>query len=194
MAGNNYNNYNNRGGNSFGQPRGPHNSSGYGQNHGPRDGNGYGQNRGPRNGSGQGGNHFDDDRRNSRGEASKPIVAKPLPADYVDVAEKVIQTSGKQITTSKLRNLLSQFVDVYNVENLLTGERLQPASVNALTMARIRMLYEAGREPKVKNFIETAELLSYLKDIGDNRVKMLNYYHYLEALVAYHKYYGGKEN
>lgn len=132
-------------------------------------------------------------KENSRQE-QKPIVAKPLPADYVDAAEKVIQSSGDRITTSKLRNLLSQFVDTYNTENLLTGSKLQSASMNALTLARIRMLYEAGRDPKVKAFIEAAELLPYLKDIGDSREKMINYYHYLEALVAYHKYYGGREN
>ncbi len=133
-------------------------------------------------------------RNDYRDTSPKAISAKPLPADYVDVAEKVIQNNSRQITTSKLRNLLSQFVDVYNTENLLTGDKLQPASINALTMARIRMLYEAGRDPKVKAFIEAADLLPYLKGIGDSREKMINYYHYLEALVAYHKYYGGREN
>ncbi|MCD8145795.1 MAG: type III-A CRISPR-associated protein Csm2 [Clostridiales bacterium] len=153
-----------------------------------RSGGGYNQNRAPRSGYNQGG------RNDYRDASQKPIVAKPLPTDYVDVAEKVIQVNYRQITTSKLRNLLSQFVDVYNEENLLTGERLQPTSINALVMARIRMLYEAGRDRNVKTFIEGADLLPYLKDIGDSRVKMLNYYHYLEALVAYHKYYGGREN
>lgn len=108
--------------------------------------------------------------------------------------KKVIQANGKQITTSKLRNLLSQFVDAYNAENLRSDETLKPENVNALTMARIRMLYEAGRDPKVKSFIEAADLLPYLKGIGNSRENMINYYHYLEALVAYHKYYGGKEN
>ncbi len=137
----------------------------------------------------------DDRKSENRQQEQNPIVAKPLPADYVDVAEKVIQADGSLITTSKLRNLLSLFVDVYNTENLLTGDELQPASVNALTMARIRMLYEAGRDRvKVKKFIEAADLLPYLKDIGKSRTKMISYYHYLEALVAYHKYYNGREN
>ncbi|MCC8090876.1 MAG: type III-A CRISPR-associated protein Csm2 [Oscillospiraceae bacterium] len=141
----------------------------------------------------------DDRKSDNRQQEQNPIVAKPLPADYVDAAEKVIQKVIQAdvglITTSKLRNLLSLFVDVYNTENLLTGDELQPASVNALTMARIRMLYEAGRDRvKVKKFIEAADLLPYLKDIGKSRTKMINYYHYLEALVAYHKYYEGREN
>ncbi len=173
MAGNHNNNYD-RGG-------------GYNQNKGGRNG-GSNQERSSRGGYNQGG------RNGYRDMTPKPITAKPLPADYVDAAENVIQTDGRQITTSKLRNLLSLFVDIYNMENLLTGSKLQATSMNALTMARIRMLYEAGRDQKVKAFIEAANLLCYLKDIGDSREKMINYYHYLEALVAYHKYYGGREN
>ncbi|MCD7858624.1 MAG: type III-A CRISPR-associated protein Csm2 [Firmicutes bacterium] len=150
-------------------------------------GGGHDQGRGARNG-------YKGGRSDDQNAPQEPIVAKELPADYVDAAEKVMQSNYQQITTSKLRNLLSLFVDTYNAETLLTDDRLQPASINALTMARIRMLYEAGRDPKVKGFIKVAELLPYLKDIGDSREKMINYYHYLEALVAYHRYYGGREN
>lgn len=55
------------------------------------------------------------------------------------------------------------------------------------------MLYEAGRDKDVKYFLEVAKLVEYLKDIGTSRAKLLNYFHYMEALVAYHKFYGGKE-
>ncbi|MCD7927268.1 MAG: type III-A CRISPR-associated protein Csm2 [Oscillospiraceae bacterium] len=121
------------------------------------------------------------------------MQAEPLPRDYVDCAERVIgQHSG--ITTSKLRNLLSQFVDAYNRETLRTEETLTQESMDALTMARIRILYEAGRDNNVKSFVEAAKLLPYLKDIRDSRDKLIQYYHYLEALVAYQKFYGGKEN
>lgn len=147
-------------------------------------------------------------RSENRRQEQKPIIAKPLPTNYVDTAESVMQKTvqvkargrlvEKQlcqlISTSKLRNLLSQFVDTYNRENLRSAETLEPESVNALMMARIRMLYEAGRDSDVKCFIENADLLPYLKGIGNSRANMINYYHYLEALVAYHKYYGGKEN
>ena len=41
--------------------------------------------------------------------------------------------------------------------------------------------------------VGAAELIPYLKDIGTSREKLMNYFHYMEALVAYHKFYGGKE-
>ena len=131
------------------------------------------------------------------------VKALPLPEDYVDEAEAVIRrlaereqndSKAKIITTSKIRNLLSLISDVYNVENLRNEAELAPESVTALTMARIRVVYEAGRESSVKYFVKEAKLLQYLKDIKRDRKKLIDFSHYMEALVAYHRLYiGGKE-
>ena len=84
--------------------------------------------------------------------------------------------------------------DIYNVEILRGDSVLTAESVQSVTMARIRMIYEAGREPAVKEFLEKAKLLEYIKDIGDDRQKLIDFTHYMEALVAYHRFYiGGKE-
>ena len=121
----------------------------------------------------------------------------PLPADYVDAAEAVMRklaVNSKKITTSKIRNLLSLVTDIYNVENLRDELELLPESKAALTMARIRFVYEAGREQSVKEFITEAKLLEYIKGIGADREKMIGFAHYMEALVAYHRYIiGGRE-
>lgn len=138
----------------------------------------------------------------SRGPRSSPppvqeIRAMPLPEDYVDAAEKVIQNldRGKTITTSKLRNLLSLVSDIYNVENLRSEPQLKPESRTALTMLRIRVVYEAGRDQqKVGTFVREAKLLEYIKGIGNDREKLIDFAHYMEALVAYHRYLiGGRE-
>lgn len=124
------------------------------------------------------------------------IRALPLPEDYVDEAETVIRRLDpkRAITTSKLRNLLSLVSDIYNVENLRDAPQLLPESRTALTMLRIRVVYEAGREPKVKDFIQAAKLLEYIKGIGNDREKLIAFAHYMEALVAYHRYLiGGRE-
>ena len=124
---------------------------------------------------------------------TKPL---PLPENYVDAAEAVIRKLDKRraITTSKLRNLLSLVSDIYNVENLRNAPQLLPESRTALTMLRIRTVYEAGREPKVKDFVAEAKLLEYIKDIGNDREKLINFSHYMEALVAYHRFLiGGRE-
>ena len=128
-------------------------------------------------------------------EPPKPIEAMPLPANYVDEAERVIGEGNwsKEITTSKIRRLFSLFTDIYNDEIRRTAETISAESSARLRLAQIRMLYEAGRDPKTKQFLKSARLVEYLKDIGSSRAKLLDYFHYMEALVAYHKYYGGKE-
>ena len=120
----------------------------------------------------------------------------PLPEDYVDAAEAVIRRLNKRnaITTSKLRNLLSLVSNIYNVENLRDAPQLLPESKTALAMLRIRAVYEAGREQKVKDFITEAKLLEYIKGIGNERERLIDFAHYMEALVAYHRYLiGGRE-
>ncbi len=125
----------------------------------------------------------------------KPL---PLPEDYVDAAEAVMRklasSGNRKITTSKIRNLLSLVTDIYNQENLRDAPELLPGSRSALTMMRIRVVYEAGREQAVKDFITEAKLLEYIKDIGKDREKLIAFAHYMEALVAYHRYLiGGRE-
>ena len=125
------------------------------------------------------------------------IKALPLPDDYVDAAEAVMRrlaSNNNRITTSKIRNLLSMVTDIYNVENRRNETQLLPESKTALAMLRIRAVYEAGREQKVKDFIAEAKLLQYIKGIGNDREKLIGFAHYMEALVAYHRFLiGGKE-
>ena len=121
-------------------------------------------------------------------------TAKEFPADYVDEAEKIMQENYRKITTSKLRNLLSLLMDVYNTETLRMEETISEESAVKLQMARIRMAYECGRDRNVKEFVEAAHMMPWLKDIGKSREKAIRYVHYLEAIVAYHRFFGGREN
>ena len=111
--------------------------------------------------------------------------------NYVDKAEKVIKELAEEskqrnrgrvdmVTTSKLRNLLAMTADIYN--QVLTW--------------RIRFVYECGRDDskrKVRNFVEKSEVLEILKEIKKSKKNYLLFSRYMEALVAFHKYYGGKE-
>ena len=45
-----------------------------------------------------------------------------------------------------------------------------------------------------KTYVEQAKLLEYLKGVGDSREEMIRFAHYMEALVAYHRYLGGRDN
>ncbi len=130
-----------------------------------------------------------------RPEPPKKIEALPLPVEFVDLAEEVIRQGNwsRGITTSKIRRLFSLLTEIYNAETLRTDAALEEESIGRLRLARVRMLYEAGRDKSVKAFLESAKLIEYLKDIGDSRKKLISYFHYMEALVAYHKFYGGRE-
>lgn len=124
------------------------------------------------------------------------IHPESVPADYVDSAETVMRAltqENNRLTTSKIRNLLSLVSDIYNVEKLRTEKELLPESVAKVNMMRVRTAYEAGRDNTVKAFVEKAKLLQYLKGIGTSREALINFAHYMEALVAYHRFFGGKD-
>ena len=122
-------------------------------------------------------------------------------ATYVDQAEKVIQKLSsntdnrgnvKWITTSKIRNLLAMSADIYN-EILTLDEKLPEDVCARIDYLRVRFIYESGRDPLVKSFVETAQLVGALKEIQGSRKRYIQFNRYLEALVAYHRYYGGKD-
>lgn len=122
--------------------------------------------------------------------------------NYVEQAEKVIKSmirkdkKGKDIiylTTSKIRNLLSMISQIYNMVSHETGEKINEDLQSQVQYFKMRFAYEAGREPTVKEFQEKAEIFSNIDKIGDSREKLICFCHYMEALVAYHKFYGGRD-
>ena len=117
-----------------------------------------------------------------------------MPGDYLDKAEKLMAELAGRISTSKIRRLYSMVTEIYNQEILSTEERLSPESTAAIGMMRVRFAYEAGRDEKVKDFISRSKLMNYLKDVGDSREKFMDFARYVEALIAYHKFLGGREN
>lgn len=123
-----------------------------------------------------------------------PAQVPAFPEAYVDFSERLMKEKYRTITTSKLRNILSLLMDVYNTEMLRTEETICEDSVVKLQMARIRIAYECGRDRNTKEFVDAAHLLPWLKDVGKNRAQAIRYVHYLEALVAYHRFFGGREN
>lgn len=120
---------------------------------------------------------------------------------YVKKAEQVIkqlsQNTDKRgnvrwITTSKIRNLLAMSADIYN-EVLLSPEKLSDEQSARIDYLRVRFVYEAGRDKDVKNFVEKAQILKALEEVRGSRKQYILFNHYMEALVAYHRYYGGRD-
>lgn len=125
--------------------------------------------------------------------------------DYVSIAEKQIKSLGRpskqlpgklyfgNLTTSKIRNILSLANKIYNEVILLNGE-LPQNIVNDIRYMKIRLVYEAGREPDVMKFCKVTEIIDAVDFIDNSRDYFLRYSKYLEALVAYHRYYSDRDN
>lgn len=120
--------------------------------------------------------------------------------NYVDTAETVVgklrkDKKGKNIrlTTSKIRNILAMVSEIYNEVIHEKGEKLSGKSQERIQYLRLRITYEAGRDDDVKDFVDKSELLQLLKKIGNNQEEFLLFCRYLEALVAYHRFYGGRD-
>ncbi|SET01695.1 CRISPR-associated protein Csm2 [[Clostridium] aminophilum] len=124
--------------------------------------------------------------------------------NYVDEAENAIKRLKNKINpktgrpdpmvkTSKIRNLLSMSADIYNNVLILNSEKLNSELAGRIEYLRMRFVYECGREPTVKNFVLEAKILDVLKEIDGNKSNYILFNHYMEALVAFHKFYGGND-
>lgn len=125
-------------------------------------------------------------------------------SDYVSIAEQNIKSLRRperydpkkltfgNLTTSKIRNILTLVNQIYNQVVLCSGD-LPQTIVNDIRYMKIRLVYEAGREKDVMQFCKKTEIIDALDFIGNSRQTFLRYAKYLEALVAYHRFYGGKD-
>ena len=48
--------------------------------------------------------------------------------------------------------------------------------------------------PAASDYVERTDVQEYLKGISTDRADLIRFAHYMEALVAFHRYLGGKEN
>ncbi|GAB7231061.1 type III-A CRISPR-associated protein Csm2 [Facklamia hominis] len=114
--------------------------------------------------------------------------------NYVDQAEKVIlELRGKNkkfdLTTSQIRKILTLTSALFDEARLKPFDQLQ----NKLAYLRVQIVYQVGRKNEVRDFVEKSQLLQALKEVTDTK-SLLLFCRYMEALVAYFKFYGGKEN
>lgn len=146
------------------------------------------------------------DNRNKKAEAkhsaSKGFDAfEKLHEDYTDRAERVIielqnklGKNYKDFTTSKIRNILAMVSDIYNDVLTEQDEVLNDEIRGKIAYLKVRLIYECGREPNiVKPFVELAGLLDIISGIGSSRQRFIDFEHYMEALVAYHRFHEGKD-
>ena len=125
-----------------------------------------------------------------------------LELNYTEQADRVIQELSvsmgrdyQSFTTSKIRNILAKVSEIYNDVLIEHDEVLSPDMQSRIEYLKVRLVYECGREPRsVKLFVNKAGLLSLLNGIGDSRRNFIDFARYMEALVAYHRFHGGKDS
>ncbi len=123
--------------------------------------------------------------------------------NYVDKAEEVIKClkdkkdqkgrSVPVVTTSKLRNLLAMAADIYNEVINQPGDQLSADIRARIEYLRVRFLYEAGRESSVKDLVKESKIMDVLKGIDGSKKNYILFSRYMEALVAFRKYYVEKD-
>ena len=125
---------------------------------------------------------------------------------YINLAEKVINELSrskkivrgreqpiKLITTSIIRNLLAIMMDIKN-DILESGtETLTPELAGRIQYLKVRMIYEAGRDESVIEFLRISQLIGCVDKSGTSRKNYLLITRYMEALVAFRKFRGDDE-
>ena len=116
--------------------------------------------------------------------------------NYVDKAEQVIKSLNRNkrdsklflLTTSKIRNLLNLTSTLFDESKVREYKDL----ADKIAYLRVQFVYQSGRETSVKDLVRKAEILDILKEIN-NKESLQRFCRYMEALVAYFRFYGGKD-
>ena len=119
--------------------------------------------------------------------------------NYVDKAEKVIKSLNHTkdhrnnkikffLTTTKIRNLLNLTSNLFDESKVRSYKEL----ADKIAYLRVQFVYQSGRETAVKDLVKKAEILDILKEIN-NKESLQRFCRYMEALVAYFRFYGGED-
>lgn len=114
---------------------------------------------------------------------------------YVEEAMNCFNHMKSTITSSKLRSLYSMLCDIVTNESNRQDEKISDDCLAALRLLRVHMIYDMGRDAKVKEFVEKTYLVAYLTYLEKCRSRRdFNLFcKYFEALVAFHRYLNPKE-
>lgn len=116
--------------------------------------------------------------------------------NYLKKAENVIDNLNKNekgiinLTTTKLRKILSMVSEIYSDASRSREEKLDTEMRSRLQYLKLHIVYEEGREPAVKDFVKKSELIGALDEVKDSKSQLIIFCHYVEALVAYRKFKG----
>lgn len=136
--------------------------------------------------------------------------------NYVDRADKVMRAlseeaqksyGSKMVTTSQIRKFLTAVnrvngkIDQFKNGNQSSASGRIPEDLQMeIKFLKVKLAYQIGRADSgrnranpVKEFADKSGLIGEIDKIGDSLERYENFARYVEALVAFHKFYGGKD-
>lgn len=132
--------------------------------------------------------------------------------EVADKAQKVMKElkdsadrdRKSMVTTSQIRkfltavNTITEKVNVFKIQNPGEAEKLPEDLQAEIKYLKIKMAYQIGRNSSrwgnpVKDFADKAELMKEIDEIKDSVKAYQVFAKYMEALVAFHKFYGGRD-
>lgn len=136
--------------------------------------------------------------------------------NYVDRADKVMRAlseeaqksyGSKMVTTSQIRKFLTAVnrvngkIDQFKNGNKSSASGRIPEDLQMeIKFLKVKLAYQIGRADSgrnrgnpVKEFADKSGLIGEIDKIGDSLERYENFARYVEALVAFHKFYGGKD-
>jgi CRISPR-associated protein Csm2 len=128
---------------------------------------------------------------NGFGNNTQPKKFEPLnKLTYVDNAEKIMSETDRKgaIPTNQIRIILDLINEVYIPVKASAETKLSEDILSKLKYIKMKIAYQAGRDEKVKNFVINTNIMNYIDNVK-TKDDVILLAHYMEALVAYHKYY-----
>lgn len=121
--------------------------------------------------------------------------------NYVEIAENVIKSiknnsenikKNDKLTTTQIRNLLAMTADIYNEVILFQDDKLSEDICGRIEYLKVRFIYAAVKKSEVRSLADEAHLIQHIEAIKGSKKNYILFSHYMEALVAYHRYYFGE--
>jgi CRISPR-associated protein Csm2 len=116
------------------------------------------------------------------------------PADAIDaIAKQKGQAFATSIKTNQIRNVFAA-VSSIRQQFKQTGN-CTPEIERSLILLKPKLAYAAGRQTVVRPFQEfMSQAIDAVKNSKNKKDALENFFALVESVVAYHKFYGGKDN
>lgn len=136
-------------------------------------------------------NHY---MNNTYNKSNNNAIPYNKDMDKLEYAEKIMQNMKNErnsLTTNQMRIILSLFISVRNeLEKNIMNDELTEEERYKIKYIKIKLVYQAARTG-IQDFIRKSYLEKMIDDVND-RQDFYKLVDYVEALVAFQKYYIGK--